>query len=64
MALETKCLTPDTVFSTYIGSKHISLRVALPFELDISEEEAEILERLIHNQVEIALRPYFSNKKS
>ena len=64
MALETKCLTPDAIFSTNIGSKHISLRVTLPFELDVSKEEAEILERLLHNQIEIALRPYFSNQQS
>ena len=62
MALETKCLTPDTIFSTQIKPKSISLNVNLPFELDITKEEAEILERLIHNQIEITLRPYFSKR--
>jgi len=64
MALETKCLTPDAIFSTNVGSKYISLRVAFPFELNISKEEAEILERLIHNQIEVVLRPYFTNQQS
>jgi len=33
--------------------------VELPFQLEISEKEAEILDILIHNQMEILLRPYF-----
>ena len=62
MALETKCLTPDTVFHTNIGTKYISARVVLPFELMINEKEAEILEKLLHNQIELVLRPYFTER--
>ena len=59
MALETKCLTPDAMFHTNIGTQYINMRVSLPFELKVSREEAEILERLLHNQIELVLRPYF-----
>ena len=62
MAIGTKCLTPDAVFSTSIGSKYISCRVTLPFELEIDKDEAEILERLIHNQLELILRSYFNGR--
>tara|TARA_B100001094_G_C18146583_1_gene781114 strand:- start:733 stop:945 length:213 start_codon:yes stop_codon:yes gene_type:complete len=62
MALETKCLTPEAVFHTNIGTHYISMRVALPFELKVSKEEAEVLERLLHNQVELVLRPYFAER--
>ena len=62
MALETKCLTPDTNFVTHIGQQQILIDVELPFSLDIDEEEATILEKLIHNQLEIVLRSYFNGR--
>ena len=62
MALETKCLTPDAMFHTSIGTKYISTRVELPFELKIDEKEAETLEKLLHNQIELVLRPYFAER--
>ena len=63
MALETKCLTPGANFHSNIGTKYISMRVGLPFELRISEEEAELLENLLHNQVELVLRTYFRERE-
>ena len=62
MALETKCLTPDATFHTSVGTKYISTRVVLPFELFIDEKEAEMLEKLLHNQIELVLRPYFAER--
>ena len=62
MAIGTKCLTPDAVFSTSIGSKYISARVTLPFELELTRDEAIILEKLIHNQFELILRSYFNGR--
>ena len=59
MAQETKCLTSGAQFHIGIGSRKISATVDLPFSLDVSEEEAEILIRLIHNQLELVLRPYW-----
>jgi len=59
MAQKTKCLTSGAKFHTNVGQKKISASVDLPFDLDISEEEAEILIRLIHNQLELVLRPYW-----
>jgi hypothetical protein len=37
----------------------ISVKVDLPFELNIGKKEAKILTKLIHNQMELVLRPYF-----
>ena len=62
MALETKCFTPDAMIHTNIGEKYISTRVVLPFELKIDEKEAEMLEKLLHNQIELVLRPYFAER--
>ena len=62
MAIKTKCLTPEANFSTIISGNKVESKVVLPFDLDISEQEAELLERLIHNQMEIVLRSYFNGR--
>jgi len=62
MAQETKCLTSGARFHIGVHSKSIDTLVELPFELDLTEEEAEILTRLIHNQLELVLRPYWRTK--
>jgi hypothetical protein len=62
VAQKTKCLTPETIFHTAISERSISVKADLPFKLDISEEEAETLERLLHNQIEIVLSRYFVSK--
>ena len=62
MANSTKCLTPGAIFSTHISSSEntVSVKVQLPEGsiTDITEEEAEVLETLLHNQLEIVLRNY------
>ena len=62
MALETKCLTPDAKFSSYITERTVSAAVHLPFDLKINVEEARLLEKLIHNQLELVLRSYFNGR--
>ena len=62
MALATKCLTNYAVFHTAINEREVSVKVELPFKLEISEEEAEMLEKLIHNQMELVLRSCFESR--
>jgi len=62
MANPTKCLTNGAVFHTKIEDFNIDTKVYLPFKLEISEEEAEVLETLIHNQLELVLRSYFESR--
>jgi len=59
MAQKTKCLTNGAVFHTVISEKKVSISVDLPFALDIDEDEADILTRLLHNQLETILRFYW-----
>ena len=59
VALETKCLTGGAVFHTEINEEAVSVEVNLPFKLVLTEKEAVLLEKLIHNQLELVLRPYF-----
>ena len=56
---QTPCLTSGAIFDTHIESKDVGINVSLPFELDIDENEAIRLETLLHNAVEMILRPYF-----
>jgi hypothetical protein len=62
MATETKCLTSGAIFHISIQEHEVSATVDLPFKLDITAEEAEILESLIHNQLELVLRVYFESR--
>ena len=62
MANSTKCLTQGATYRTLIDRKKVYVSVELPFELDIDEEEAEVLDILLHNQVELVLRSYFKDK--
>jgi hypothetical protein len=59
MANGTRCLTSGAIFHTGIFPNSVSVKVDLPFPLDVDAEEAAILETLIHNQLELVLRPYF-----
>ena len=60
----TECLTSGAQFHTYIDNKDVGINVDLPFELSIDENEAADLETLLHNAVEMILRPYFKKEKS
>ena len=62
MANATKCLTDGAVFHTKIEEFTLDVKVYLPFRLDVDEEEAELLETLIHNQLELVLMPYFESR--
>lgn len=61
---QTPCLTSGAIFNTHIEPKDVGINVNLPFELDIDEDEAFRLETLLHNAVEMILRPYFIKDKS
>ena len=59
MALETRCQTPGLKLTTVVGKRILSMSASLPFRLDIDEQEAENLEKNLHNVIELTLKPYF-----
>lgn len=59
MAMKTKCQTPGALFSTLIHPERILVSVVLPFDLDLDERSAELLERNLHNALELVLARYF-----
>ena len=58
-ALKTECQTPETKYNISINKDKVSVEIELPMELDISEDEAKILEANIHNMMEVILSKYF-----
>lgn len=61
-ALKTKCQTPGAQFHTTISSSKIECSIDLPNDLELSNKEAELLEKNIHNALEIVLAKYFFSK--
>jgi hypothetical protein len=68
MALKTKCLTPGAQFHTKLSSEpdQVTITVELPTGTleALTETEAEVLEALLHNQLELVLWPYFIRAKN
>ena len=58
---ERKCLTPDAMFDMDIRPDVIGVKVRLPMEIDISEEEAKELEDQMHDAMETILAKYFED---
>lgn len=58
-AIKTECQTPGAVYQTDISEDSLTLVVKLPMELDLTEDEAKLLESNIHNAMELVLAPYF-----
>ena len=66
MAQETKCLTSGARFHIHVMSDDdiVKVEVELPKDTlwDVDAEEAEVMSKLIHNQLELVLRPYFEKR--
>jgi hypothetical protein len=58
-AVKTKCQTPDAQFKIKITDDKVSVEVELPMKLDLTEDEAKLLESNIHNAMELVLATYF-----
>jgi len=60
-ALKTECQTPDAQFNIEIKDEKVSVEVELPMKLNLTEDEAKLLESNIHNVMELVLAPYFKS---
>ena len=56
---ERKCLTPGSFYDMEIKDNVVGVRVRLPMNIDISEEEAIQLENEMHDALEAILSKYF-----
>lgn len=58
-ALKTKCQTKDAIYDIELTDKSVKIEVKLPFDLDLTKSEAELLEANLHNVIEVVLSKYF-----
>ena len=63
MANSTPCQTPGAQFHTKISPKKIECSVDLPMKLELTVEEAELLETKLHNALELVLARNFNDTK-
>ena len=59
MAIKTKCQTEGCIFVTEIKENSINVNIKIPFDLNITKKEAQVLEANIHNVMELVLSKYF-----
>jgi len=59
MAYKTSCQTPDAVYSIALKTNSIEVSVKLPNKLSLTKKQAKLLEKNIHNVMEIVLSKYF-----
>lgn len=64
MAIKTKCLTPDCRFTTEMNAGSVAITVTFPQDIKLDEQEAILLQDLLHNSMELVLRPYFMQQAS
>lgn len=58
-AQKTECQTPDMIYDISINDNNIEIKLELPFTLDIEVKEAELLEKNLHNAIELVMSRYF-----
>lgn len=57
-----KCLTPAAQYSTHIGGREVSIKVTLPFDLELTKDKSEKLEADLHYAVEELISPLFKGR--
>lgn len=62
--MESKCLTPGAIYITYLTKDRLVVQVDFGNSMDLSEEEASLLEILVHNQLELALSTFWPEDKN
>ena len=59
MANSTPCQTNDAIYGIILTQNSVSVKVELPFELELDDENMEILKTNLHNAMELVLARYF-----
>lgn len=54
-----KCKTPDAIYSSSISKRNVKMSVKTPFDLDLTDKQANDLEADLHYAVEKVLAPIF-----
>lgn len=60
-ALSTECQTPGMVYDITITPEKITIELTPPTSFDLNEEEAKLLEKNLHNGVELVMKTHFKD---
>lgn len=63
MATETPCQTSDAIYGISLTNRLVSCEVEIPFDLNLTADQAALLEANIHNALELVLAPYWIRKE-
>ena len=63
MAIKTRCLTPGANFTTKISKDKVSVEVSFGKKIEMTEKEAELIEALLHNQIEVVLSRFYLSQE-
>lgn len=63
MAIESDCLTPGAIYKIHVSEDQLLIEVDFGKSMDLSEEEASLLEILTHNQLELVLSKFWKGEE-
>lgn len=58
-AIETPCQTPEVNYDTTINDHEIGVTAEMPMDVDLDAQQADTLDRNLHNMMEMVLAPLF-----
>jgi ribosomal protein S18 acetylase RimI-like enzyme len=58
-AISTPCQTPEVNYDTVINDHQIGVTAEMPMPVNLDEQQAETLDRNLHNMMEMVLAPLF-----
>lgn len=58
-AIETPCQTPEVNYNTTINDHEIGVTAEMPMDVDLDAQQADTLDRNLHNMMEMVLAPLF-----
>lgn len=62
MAVATPGITPGAQYHTDIAERSVTVRVDTPMPLELTEDQATVLDAQLHNAVEGVLALYWDNQ--
>lgn len=58
-AVKTDCQTPETNYKIEIIDNKVNISIDLPKIIEFNEDDAKLLEKNLHNALELVLARYF-----
>lgn len=63
MAIATPCQTDEAVYTDEITEDRVLVAVDMPWPLQLSEDETNVLRATLHNAMELVMAPYWARRR-